>query len=121
MLPLLETVKRNLAYLLLAAGVIWLAALFATSSVLLLWPAAACFASGALLKVRREDRFSAAWVSSSAIMGLVLSAYQSYAATLLISGEFVSIASISLVAFLAFAILHAILLYANVRSPETEE
>lgn len=121
MLPLLETAKRYLAVLFVAAGAFWLAMIYVTSSVLLLWPAAACIASGGLLRFMPKERFSAAWISSSAIMGLVLSAYQSYAAVSLLPGGFVTVAAISLVAFLVFAVYHAVLLYLNVAGQKAEE
>lgn len=120
MFPLLEPAKRNVAYLFLAAGVLWLGALYATSSILILWPAVACIVSFALLKVLPEQRISAAWVMASGLLGFLLSGYQAYVAATFLTGPFASVAAVSLVVFFVFALYHLFLMYAG-RSQSKEE
>jgi hypothetical protein len=120
-LPFIEPARRNLAYLFLAAGIAWLAVLFATLSFLIVWPTVVLLVSGVLLKMWPEARFSGAWVTSSAILGFVLSAYQTYAAASHLTGALAYIAPLSLVLFLLFALYHLFLVYAGNTSEEEKE
>jgi hypothetical protein len=121
MLPLLEPAKRNASYLFLVAGVLWLGALYATSSILILWPALACILSFLLLRFLPNERFSLAWVLASGFLGFLLSAYQAYVAATFLGGPFASIAAISLVVFFVFAIYHLFLMYAGRAKPKEPE
>ncbi|HUI86846.1 MAG TPA: hypothetical protein VLY21_06800 [Nitrososphaerales archaeon] len=122
MLPFLEPAKRNVSYLFLAAGVLWLGALYATTSLLILWPAVACIASFLFLRFLPQERISYAWVLASGFLGFLLSGYQAYAAATFLGGPFASVAAVSLVLFFIFALYHLFLMYAGrVKPPEEEE
>ena len=108
---LYEKLKSNAAYTFLVVGAVWLAVALNVHSYLALWPVGTSVLSGALLKMRPGERLTWAWTSSSAVLGLILSAYQAYVAYPLIGGPFTSVASISLGGFSAFALVHLFLLY----------
>jgi predicted membrane protein len=121
-LPLMEPARRNLAYLFAAAGVLWLGVVYVTLSPLVLWPAVVCIISCVLLKLWPKEKFSGAWVTSSALLGFVLSAYQTYQAANHITGAFAFVAPFSLILFLLFAVYHLFLIYAeNTGTAEEEE
>ena len=110
MQSLAGTIRNNTAYVFVVAGIVWLAAVVLTGSLLVLWPVVACVLSGVLLRMYPGSRFTAAWASASALMGIALSAYQVYAAAPLVSGTFETIAGTSIVAFLLFGLFHVYLL-----------
>lgn len=108
----LDPLKKNLAYVFIGAGVVWLALSGYTGSLLLLWPVGAFVVSGLLLRFLPEARFTGAWASASAIMGLVICCYQAAAAAPLVSGAFATLAVVSAVGFVVFAVAHLFILYA---------
>lgn len=113
--------RTRLPYVLLFAGVAWLGILFLTSSFLIVWPAFACIAGGLLWLTRPKERISWAWATAAALMGFLLSGYQVLASAVLLTGTFASVNAISLVVFLVFAAVHAMVLYAGnsgVKAPE---
>jgi hypothetical protein len=113
MQALSTVLKTNLSYLFVAVGAIWLGFTVVTGSTLLLWPVLACVVSGILLRVAPSANFTAAWVGASALMGLVLSAYQAYVASSLLMGQLAEIAWLSLAAFVVFGLVHLYLLVAS--------
>jgi Ca2+/Na+ antiporter len=118
----MKPIRANLAYLFLAAGVIWSGLIYLTSSLLILWPAVACVVGGLLLKLVADNKMSNIWAISAAVLGFVLAAYQAFAAVPLLFGAFSIVAIASLVLFFLFAVLHLFLLYgAGVQPEETEE
>lgn len=110
MQSLASGIRSNTPYLFAAAGVVWLAAVVVTGSLLVLWPVLACVLSGVFLKAYPGSRFTSAWAGASALMGLALAAYQVYVAAPLVSGAFATIAWTSIVAFSIFAVFHVYLL-----------
>ena len=112
----LGSVRKNLAYVFVLFGVIWVAIAVVTGSLLVLWPAVACVAAGLLIKARPSSRLSLAWGPSAAILGLLLCAYQVYEAVLLLSGAFVMVASTSVVIFFLLGIGHLYLAFASYSS-----
>ncbi|HXW37191.1 MAG TPA: hypothetical protein VEJ36_04730 [Nitrososphaerales archaeon] len=120
-MPLMDIVRKNTAYLFLLAGAVWAGAIVLTGSVLVAWPTIACLASGVLLLVRPEYRITYAWVISSAVLGLLLAGWQAVSDVPFLSGDFALVAAASLVAFLAFALLHAVLLYGYGLPPKNTE
>ena len=115
---ILGALKANAAYFFLAVGVVWIAVAFIAGSLLLLWPVAACLASGVLLKLRPGRRLTWAWVSSSATLGLLISAYQVYAWAPFLGGAFSTIAGMTLGVFAVLTVLHVLLLYAGAAGPK---
>ena len=105
--------RNNLPYLFVVVGAVWLGFVVVTGSTLLLWPVLACVISGVLLRIAPLSNFTAAWVGASALMGLVLSVYQAYVATALVTGRLAEIAWISLAAFVIFGVVHLYLLAAS--------
>ena len=115
----LDQLREYVAYAFLLMGVIWVVVAYAVGSLLVLWPVLTCFASGVLLRLKPGDRLTWAWVSATAVLGFLLSGYQSYVASTLVGGAFTSVASISAGAFAVFAVFHLVLLYAgNSGAPE---
>jgi hypothetical protein len=109
--------RSNAAYGFIAVGAVWAAVAFATRSYLVLWPVLTCILSGVFLRMRPGGRLTWAWSASSAVLGLLLSGYQVYVAAPLVQGTFTSIASLSLVGFSLFALVHVLLLYAGTSAP----
>jgi len=102
--------RSNLPYVFIAVGAVWFALALATGSRLLLWPVLACVIGGVLLMTAPLANLTGAWVGASALMGLILSAYQVYVASTLLTGQLAEIAWLSLVAFVIFALVHLYLL-----------
>jgi hypothetical protein len=117
-MPILETLKKNLPFLFVLAGVIWLAVLYDTGSVLIVWPIVASFVSAGLLLLLPKRNITYAWVSATALLGFMLAGYQTYSAVTYLSGVFTAIASESIAAFFLFALLHAFLLYTSLVKPK---
>lgn len=113
----LSLVKKNLAYAFVIFGAIWVAIALLAGSALVLWPAVACFAAGVLMRVRPGSRLSIAWGPSAAILGLLLCAYQAYVAVTLLSGSFVTIASLSVVVFVLLGLGHLYLAVSSYSAP----
>ncbi len=109
----LGTLKSNSAYAFLVVGVVWLAVAIFGGSLLTLWPVGACLVAGAMLKARPGRRFTWAWAVSSAVLGLLLAAYQVYAWAPFLMGAFSTLAAGALVGFAVLAVAHAFLLYAG--------
>jgi hypothetical protein len=107
------TLRDNLSYLFIVVGTVWLGLAYVTGSLLLLWPVVACVISGVLLKAAPSAKLTVAWAGASALMGIVLSAYQAYSASPLVAGQFAEIASLSLVGFVLFGLAHLYLLAAS--------
>lgn len=105
--------SSNLPYLFIVVGVVWLGFAFLTSSYLLLWPVLACVISGVLLRTSPASNITAAWAGASALMGLVLSAYQAYVASSLVGGQLAEVAWASMAVFVVFALVHLYLLVAS--------
>ena len=114
----LDTLGANSAYAFLAVGVVWLGLAAVAGSYLILWPAVACIASGALLKLRPGRRFTWAWAVSSAALGFLLSAYRVYAWAPFLGGAFSNLAGASLAGFAVLAVVHVFLLYAGAKWPK---
>ena len=106
-----EFLKSYVAYEFIAVGILWVVAAIGVGSSFVLWPAITCMASGVLLKFWPSGRFSWAWATASALLGLMVSGYQVYVAVPLISGVFSTVAVETLVAFAVFAVAHVVLFY----------
>lgn len=102
--------RRNARTLFLVLGAIWLALVFLTSSVQLLWASAVFWVAGLLMTVWPSASFTKSWSVGSGILGLFLSLYQMYFAAPLVVGAFAILAAGSAVAFLALAAVHLVLL-----------
>ncbi len=118
MSAILERLRGNLAYAFIGVGVVWLAIALVIGSYLTLWPVVTCFVSGFLLRSRGGDRLTWAWVSSSAVLGLLLSSYQVYAWVPFIGGSFSTSASVVIAGFGVFAVAHLLLLYLEFSAPK---
>ncbi len=115
--PVLSLLRANSAYAFVAVGVAWLAVAVFAASALILWPVIACFVSGVALKMWPGQRFTWAWVLSTAVLGLLISAYQVYAWAPFVGGSFSTVAAASLVGFAIFALVHLFLFYAGFKPP----
>lgn len=113
MQPALSFLRKNLAYTFVLFGAIWVVIAFLAGSGLVLWPAVACAAAGALMKAKPSSRLSTAWGPSAAVLGLLLCAYQVYAAIPLLTGAFVAVASASVVLFFVLGVGHLYLAFAS--------
>jgi hypothetical protein len=114
---ILEGMRTFAPYEFIAVGVVWIVLAWASSAPVVLWPAVTCIVSGALLKLRPGDRLTWAWSTSSAVLGLLVSAYQAYFWLSLVGGSFAGLAALSVGGFLVFALAHAFLLVAGSRGP----
>jgi hypothetical protein len=115
----LDSFIANSAYAFLLVGLAWLGVAILSASLLLLWPVVACLLSGVLLKVRPGLRFTWAWAVSSAVLGLLLSAYQVYAWAPYLGGAFSTLAEGTLAGFAVLAAAHVMLLYAGALKPKS--
>jgi hypothetical protein len=114
-----ELLRQNAAYFFLVVGAAWVGVAVLAGSLLILWPVAACLASGLLLKFRPGRRFTWAWALSSAVLGLLISAYQVYAWSPYIGGAFSTLAATALAGFAVFSVVHMLLLYAGTSRQKT--
>ncbi|MGD0477402.1 MAG: hypothetical protein ABSB29_04440 [Nitrososphaerales archaeon] len=108
-----DILKSNLAYEFMFVGVVWAVVAAGLGLVLVLWPALTCLAAGLLLKFLPSGRITWAWATSSAVLGLMVSAYQAYVAIPLISSTFSFVATETLAGFALFALVHLVLLYSG--------
>jgi len=106
-----DILKSNVAYEFMVAGVVWVVVAIWLGLVLVLWPALTCLVAGLLLKFLPSKRITWAWATSSAVLGLLVSAYQVYVAIPFIRGTFSFVAIETLVGFVLFALFHLVLLY----------
>lgn len=113
---LADFVRKYSAYIFVAMGLVWAILSFVGGSSLLLWPTLTALASGALLIVRPQHRFTSALSKASALYGLVLAVYQAYVAVPLLGTLFTSIATYSVASFALIALGNLALLAAG--SPE---
>ena len=109
--------RANAPYAFIVVGVVWLAVAILTGSALILWPVFACIAGGVLLRMRPSGRLTWAWAISTAVLGLLLSAYQVYAWAPFLGGAFSSVAAVSVACFTLLAIAHLFLFYAGIGKP----
>jgi hypothetical protein len=107
--------RKNASYAFFVVAVAWLAVAVLGDSPLTLWPVVACIVSGVTLRMWPGERFTWAWVVSSAVLGFLLSAYQVYAWAPYLGGTFSVLAVTSLVGFAIFAIAHAFLFFVGLR------
>ncbi len=111
----LGTLRANSSYAFFGVGVVWLAVAVLAGSALTLWPVVAFMVSGYTLRMMPGRRFTWAWVVSSAVLGLLLSAYQVYAWVPFLEGALSTLAVVSLVGFTIFAVVHAVLFYVGLK------
>jgi hypothetical protein len=116
----LSGVRKNLAYAFVIFGLVWVFVAYLTGSLLVIWPAAACIVAGVLIKLMPSSRITIAWGPSAAILGLLLCAYQVYVAVQLLTGAFVTIATMSIVVFFILGVGHAYLAFASYSSPQVK-
>jgi hypothetical protein len=105
--------KSNPAYGFFVVGVVWAIVAVWLGLVLVLWPALTCLAAALLLKLLPSERITWAWATSSAVLGLLVSAYQAYVAIPFINGTFSFVATETLAGFVLFALVHLVLLYSG--------
>lgn len=106
-----EILKSNLPYEFVAVGIVWTVVAVGLGLVIVLWPALTCYVAGLLLKFLPSERITSPWAISSAVLGLLVSAYQVYAAIPFISSTFSSVGVETMVGFLVFSLVHVTLLY----------
>ena len=107
----LGTFRANLPYGFVVMGVLWLVVSVLDSSVLLLWPVAACLVGGVLLRMRPRGRLSWAWATAAGVMGLVLALYMAYVAAPLLTGSLSTVAAESVVVFSLFSVFQFLLVF----------
>ena len=112
-----KLLRDNASYFFWAVAVVWAAVGVEGGSVLMAWPVVACAVAGVLLRLRPSWRFTFSWSASTAVLGLLISAYQVYAWSPLVAGDFSALAASALGAFAVLAVVHAFLLYAGASKP----
>jgi hypothetical protein len=105
--------RSNLAYEFVAVGVVWVVVAVGLGLALVLWPALTCLVAGLLLKFLPSERITWPWVTSSAILGFLVSAYQVYLALPFVGSTFSMVAIEALAGFAFFALAHLLLLYSG--------
>jgi hypothetical protein len=114
---ILDLFVANGSYFFIAVGVIWLAIAFLAGSSLILWPVVACIAGGIMLREWPSGRFTWAWCVATAVMGLLLAAYQVYAWLSFLGGAFSTLATLSTAGFAVLAVIHVLLFYVATARP----
>ena len=114
MSKVLDVFKTNSAYVFIVLGLVWVGLGVYLGSYLVLWPAVASLAAGALLKLRAGDRLTWAWATSACVLGLLLSVYIAYAAWPLTAGAFATTAYITLGGFAVLGFVHLVVLYRGI-------
>jgi heme/copper-type cytochrome/quinol oxidase subunit 3 len=112
-MPFFDLLRARSAYVYLVVGIAWLGVAALAGSLLILWPVVACIAAGALLILRPGKRFTWAWVLATAVLGLLLAAYQVYSWASFVLGAFAAVAGEAIAVFLVLAVIHAFLLFAG--------
>jgi hypothetical protein len=108
--------KSHLAYF--AAGAVWILVAVDAGGYVVLWPVVALLLGGLLLMLRPGARLTWAWAEAAAVLGLLVAGYQAYVASGLLSGQFAAVAVPSFFAFLAFAVVHLLLLLGRGAYPQ---
>jgi len=108
-----RTIQKNLASVFVLVGLVWLSMAALANSALVGWPVVAFLLSGLLLRTYPDSRLTSPWASSSAVMGLILSAYQAYEAAPLVTGAFAFVAGSSMAIFIVFGVFHVFLIFAS--------
>ena len=106
-----DILKSNLPYEFIAVGVAWTVVAVGLGLALVLWPALTCYVAGLLLKFVPSQRITWPWANSSAVLGLLVSAYQVYVAVPFVSSTFSLVGTETLVGFVVFSLVHLALLY----------
>jgi hypothetical protein len=109
----LGLLRSRAAYFFFVVGAAWAGVGVYTGSTLVAWPAVACLAGGALLKLFPGRRLTWAWGVATASMGGIISLYQVYAWEPLLGGAFSGLAAASMAGFALFTVVHLLLLYAG--------
>ncbi len=115
MSSVLGALRAKASYAFFAVGLVWLALAVLAGSALTLWPVVAFLVGGYMLRTMPGRRLTWAWVVSSAVLGLLLSAYQVYAWAPFLEGAFSTVAIVSIVGFAIFAVVHAVLFYVGLK------
>jgi hypothetical protein len=115
MLDVIGLLRKNAAYAFFVVALVWLVVAVLGDSPLTLWPVVACVISGVTLRMWPGQRFTWAWVVSTAVLGFLLSAYQVYAWAPFLGGTFSALAATSFIGFAIFAIAHAFLFVVGVK------
>ena len=115
MLDVMGLLRKYAAYAFFVVAAAWLAVAVLGDSPLTLWPVVACVASGVLLWMWPGQRFTWAWVVSTAVLGFLLSAYQVYAWAPFLGGTFSALAATSFVGFAIFALVHVFLFFVGLK------
>lgn len=103
--------KSNLPYEFVVVGVAWTVVAVGLGLAQVLWPALTCYVAGLLLKFVPSERITWPWAISSAVLGLLISAYQVYVAIPFVSSTFSLVGTETLVGFVVFTLVHLALLY----------
>lgn len=106
-----DILKSNLPYEFLLVGVAWTVIAVGLGIALVLWPALTCYVAGLLLKFLPSERITWPWAISSAVLGLLVSAYQVYVAIPFVSSTFSLVGGETLIGFVVFLLVHLTLLY----------
>jgi len=106
-----DVLKSNLPYEFVAVGVVWTVVAVGLGLALVLWPALTCYVAGLLLKFLPSERITWPWAVSSAVLGLLVSAFQVYAAIPFVSSTFSLVGAETLIGFVVFSLVHLLLLY----------
>ncbi|MDG6920011.1 MAG: hypothetical protein JRN59_00595 [Nitrososphaerota archaeon] len=115
-MPDVGALLRNYApYFFWVVAAVWVAVGVGGGSALMAWPVLACALSGVLLKFKPAWKITFSWATSTAVLGLLISAYQVFAWSPLLSGDFSVLAASALGGFAAFAVVHLFLLYAGAK------
>ncbi len=120
MSAILGTIRANSAYAYIAVGALWLAVAVLAGSALILWPVVACVLGGVQLKMWPARRLTWAWAVSTAVLGLLLAAYQVYAWVPFLGGSFGSVAAAATAAFAVLTVAHVLLLYMGAKPARAE-
>jgi hypothetical protein len=115
MFDVIGLLRKNATYAFFVVALAWLAVAVLGNSPLTLWPFVACVVSGIALRMWPSQRFTWAWVVSTAVLGFLLSVYQVYAWAPFLGGTFSVLAATSFVGFGIFAIAHVFLFFAGLK------
>jgi len=113
----LELVRKNLSYAFFLLGVVWLVIAAYTGYPIVIWPVATCVVAGLLLRLRPSERFTWAWMTSTAAMGLIIAAYQAYYWLPFIGGSLNALAALTAGGFAVFALVHLVMLFLGGTKP----
>jgi hypothetical protein len=115
-----QRIGKRSELLFVIAGIAWTALSYISFTYLLLWPAAVCFLSTVFLYVAPYSRFSYSLAKASSIYGVMVSLFQIYYSSQILSSPLFLLGIESIGIFLLLGIFHFIIFISYTQAEKTK-